>query len=96
MKEIDLGYKYDEPKVEVEIESEPEVCYPSLYVSNMSESDGKDIDEEFYAKVKLCKKSVRKTKRGYDCEYEVKSLAPMPSKQEMKSFAEMLDEEMEG
>jgi hypothetical protein len=97
MKEIDLGHTYPEPEQAMAVpEKEPEVCYPTLWVNGMKESDGKDVGEEFYAKVKLCKKSITKTKKGYDCEYEVKSMAPIPTKKEMKSFSDMLDDEMEG
>ena len=96
MKEIDLGYTYETGCCpEIVDTDEKEITYPSLYVNSMKVSDGQDVDDEFYAKVKLCKKSIRKTKSGYDCEYEVKSMAPMPDKKEIKEFGEMLDEAME-
>jgi hypothetical protein len=96
MKEIDLGYteNYDahmeDPKAKK--------CYPTLHVNHMSEDDGMKIGEEFRAEVLLCKKGARKSYdgKGYDCEYEVKTIAPIQSKKEIKSFPEMLDEAAEG
>ena len=90
MKEIDLGYKHDDEPC-CEAPEAPKVTYPSLHINRMKEDDGMEMGTEFYAKVKLCKVGARKnySGKGYDCEYEVKTLSPMPEKKEVKGFPEI-------
>jgi len=96
MKEIDLGYKYGSGEVCCgEPDSEDKVHYPTLHINKMKATDGKDVDDEFYAKVKLRKRSISKDDDGYSCSYDVLSMAPLPDKKEVKEFGEMLDEAME-
>ena len=89
MEMIDLGTTYGDSMPEPV--SRVEKCYPSLYISNMEEEIG-EIEEDFYAKVKLCLTRCTETKDGYECEYKVKAMAAIPDKKDLKDFGDALME----
>lgn len=95
MEMIDLGRKYGETMgVEVEVESDEKVIYPSLYVGNVKMADGMSVGDECVCQVKLKKVMEREDSEGYSCEYKVLKMGKMDSPKR-KSFEEALKEQYE-